>query len=215
MGWTDVADIAKGSFLAAALSSLSFIYGNFTNPSHQVRIAADRLCDDVTQALRELRDGDSQNYSGTSPTHPSAYALQISQAIEAFSHLFHKVNGRPPTIETDGFTTNLHDLIKIAPKFQHRYATLKSEADLTDLRPRLTDEQRAMLRSQTPAATAPALLGLPTNDNTTTNSAFQWTAARRLLQTNIGRYQFGDKCPAYPKKCNLFGKDLDDVHCET
>ena len=81
------------------------------------------------------------------------------------------------------------------------------------------EEQTAMLRSQESATSAPFLMGLPAGHNIFSNNAFQYTSQRRLLLTNKGQLQFGDRCAAYPMKCGGGGSgtttSVDDRHLET
>ena len=147
--------------------------------------------------------GDSQGDGGPIEGRPtSRYAREVAVSLRRFNAMFLEVHGRLPSTEIDGFEgTSLSGLLPVTDKFQRRFSALTAKVRLNGIKGALTPEQSAMLGSQASAATAPALLGLPARDNLFPNGAFQYVAQRRLLITNIGRYQCLDPCAASPKVC--------------
>ena len=89
----------------------------------------------------------------------------------------------------------------MASKFQLRYTSLVAVRTAKDIKPLLSQEQVAMLRSHSSAASAPALMGLPHGFNAVPNAQFQYIAQHRLLLTNICQLLVRDKCAAYPLQC--------------
>ena len=217
MGLSNTAPIAAGAFLAAALAAFNFIETNFKDPRNRIRRATDTIYAEVDEALR-TGAGPEGNQDATD-ARVSQYALEIATGIREFNRLFREVNGRAQDVAADGFGTTLQTLLPIATKFQLRFTTLVGKVRKKGIAGLLGEEQTAMLRSQESATSAPFLMGLPTGHNTLPNCAFQYIAQRRLLLTNKGQLEFGDRCAAYPMKCGGGGSgtttSVDDRHLET
>ena len=211
MGWTNIEAIAAGAFLAAALSSLVYIRNNCSE-HHRGSKMAIKLYEEVEQALHEVPSDGLPSACGV-----SNYAMQLATGIREFLALFRVVNNRDPVMDVDDFDGTLPGLLGIAPKFQLRFSTLCAKARLQSIAPLLVPEQVAMLRSQSSAATAPFLMGLPSGRNLLPNPEFQAIQQRRLLHLNISQCCFQDLCAAHPAKCSQGGEHriVDDAHLET
>jgi hypothetical protein len=106
MGLTNIAPIAAGAFLAAALASLSFIETNFKDPHNRIRIAADKIFAEVEEALRRASTGTTGGQDNADDD-ISQYAQEIATGVKEFNELFREVNDRAQDVETDGFGTSL------------------------------------------------------------------------------------------------------------
>jgi hypothetical protein len=210
MGYYDIKAIAPGAFLAGVLASMAYIEASFP-PEHC-------LCRMLRECKVDVRDAtDVAASESRSPAANSDYATEVAGALESFNSLFQEVHGRPPDGERDQFEGTLDGLVTVSPKFQQRFTELRGRADAMRLEALSNDEQKAMLRSQASAASAPFLMGVPSPTNSYPNAEFQLLAGRRLLNLNLSHSASDSTCPAWPGNCSGSGQILrvvNDAHLD-
>lgn len=136
----------------------------------------------------------------------SSYARDVHSSVARFKSLFRDVHGRLPTQGDDGF--DLLSLASLPParKFQYYAKTLIDRRNHEELLDQISDTDKAQLLACQPPGSISWYTAFGVNiPNHITSSLLQM----RLLISNIGRFEEGDKCTGVG--CRL-QKDIGDPH---
>ena len=131
----------------------------------------------------------------------SEYAQQVHEALEMFLDLFARVEGRPPTMEADGFDGKTLESLPPPIKFQRLANKLVGKERYVKLVDSMTEGEKRLLSARNNQGHVGwyTSLGFPISD-----ACVSVLLQIRLNVNGLGGFEEGDRCPGVG--CNLKGE---------
>ena len=179
-GLPSVEKMAPYVFLAKFLSMVAFVQES----------------SESTSSLRHMALKEVWRNKGSSD-----YAQQVHEALNMFLELFTRVEGRPPTIETDGFDGKTLESLPSPLKFQKLANKLVGKESYVKLVDSMTEGEKRLFSARNNQGHAGwyTSLGFPISD-----ACVSVLLQIRLNVNGLGGFEEGDRCPGVG--CNLKGE---------